>query len=263
MAPLRIRQKFDKYRIERKLGEGGFALVYQAFDTIEGVRVALKLPHQTPVAEDVLREVRLTAKLDHPNILPLKYASYIEDRFVIVTPLGERTLADRLRSRLHFNTAMDYAEQMLHAVAHAHAYNVMHCDIKPENMILFADNVLRLSDFGLAKVSWRTIASSGSGTLGHMSPEQAMGQASLRSDVFSLGLILCRMLAGEWPAWPYEWPPLGYARMRRRCHPDLIQFIQKSMEFKPRKRYRDAGQMLTAFTRLKRRALAFAQSKKR
>ncbi|WP_145055308.1 serine/threonine-protein kinase [Lignipirellula cremea] len=258
MLQLRVRQKFDKYRIEKKLGEGGFATVYQALDTIEGIRVALKIPYHSPVDEDVLREVRLTARLDHPNILSLKYAAYIQDHFVIVTPLGERTLSDRLRSRLNFVTMIDYIEQMLEATAHAHREKVMHCDIKPENMILFPQNVLRLADFGLAKVSWRTVASSGSGTLGYMAPEQAMGQASFRSDVFSLGLIICRMLSGEWPAWPYDWPPPGYARIRRRAHADLIQFVQKSMEFKPRDRYRDADQMLNAFRRIKSRSLKFA-----
>lgn len=259
---LKARQKFDKYRIERKLNESPFASVYQAYDTIEGVRVALKIPHESMLEDGVLQEVhhevRLTARLEHPHILPLKYAAVIEGRFVMITPLGDRTLADRLRSRMSLVTALDYAQQMLEAVAYAHRHRVMHCDIKPENMILFANNQLRLADFGIAKVALRTVRSSGSGTLGYMAPEQAMGKPSFRSDVFSLGLIIYRMLSGEWPEWPYDWPPPGYRRVRSRVHPEFIALLRRSLEVKPNKRYRDADQMLAAFLRIKRRTLRYA-----
>ena len=114
---LRTRQRLGKYRIEKRLGVGGFAVVYQAMDTIEGVRVAIKVPHQQVVTDDVLRdfrnEVRVTAQLDHPNILPIKDASFIDEQFVIVSQLGERTLDDRLRRRMSLETALGYAEQML------------------------------------------------------------------------------------------------------------------------------------------------------
>jgi eukaryotic-like serine/threonine-protein kinase len=99
-SSLRARQRLGKYRIERRIAQGGFALVYEALDTIEGVRVALKMPHQYNVTASMLdtfqREARLVAKLDHPNILPLKDASFIDGRFVITCRLGEKTLADRL-----------------------------------------------------------------------------------------------------------------------------------------------------------------------
>lgn len=266
-AHLKSRQKFDKFRIEGRLSESGFATVYQALDTIEGVRVALKIPHSGMLNEAVLQdfrnEVRLTAKLDHPHILPLKYATFIDGRFVIITPLGERTLADRLRSRMSLPTALNFAEQMLEAVAHAHRHRIMHCDIKPENMILFPNNRLRLTDFGIAKVALRTVRSSGSGTLGHMAPEQAMGKPSFRSDVFSLGLIIYRMLAGEWPEWPYHWPPPGYRRLRGRVHPDFIAFLRKSLEVAPHKRYCDADQMLVAFRRVKARTRRYLAAKRR
>ena len=138
---LRARQKLGKYRIERRLGEGSFATVYQAMDLIEGIRVALKIPHTSVMNDEVLKdfrkEVRLTARLDHPNILPLKNASFINGEFVIVTPLGEKSLADRLRLRISFEKVLDFADQMLQAVAYAHGQRIMHCDIKPENMVLF------------------------------------------------------------------------------------------------------------------------------
>jgi eukaryotic-like serine/threonine-protein kinase len=264
---LRPRQKLGKYRIERRLAVGGFASVYQAMDTIEGIRVALKIPRSQHVTDEVLNdfrhEARLTAKLDHPNILPLKDASFIEDHFVIVFQLGERTLADRLRSRLSFEVAIDYAQQMLDAVSYAHRMNIIHCDIKPENFIVFPNNRLRLADFGIAKVAQRTIKGSGSGSVGYMAPEQAMGRPSLKSDVFSLGLIFCRMLSGQWPEWPFAWPPPGYERLKRNAHPDLIDFLHRATEPNPRRRYRDAEQMLNAFRRVRPRAERYAERRKR
>lgn len=259
---LRARQKFGKYRIERRLGEGGFATVYQAMDLIEGIRVALKIPHASVMDDEVLKdfrnEVRLTARLEHPNILPLKNASFINGHFVIVTPLGEKSLADRLHIRMSFEKILDFADQMLQAVAYAHQQCIIHCDIKPENMILFPINRLKLTDFGIAKVALKTASSSGSRTLGYMDSEQAMGQPSFRSDVFSLGLIIYRMLSGRWPEWPYEWPPPEYNRMRRRVNPELFEFLCRALQIKPRKRFRDADQMLHTFRRIKPRALRYA-----
>jgi eukaryotic-like serine/threonine-protein kinase len=264
---LKARQKLGKYRIERRLADGGFATVYQALDTIEGIRVALKIPHASVVNESLLndfrKEARLTARLDHAHILPLKNASFIDGQFVIVSPLGEKTLADRLRSRMSLRTALDLAEQMIDAVAYAHRQRIIHCDIKPENFIIFPGGRVRLTDFGIAKVAQRTIRASGSGTVGYMAPEQAMGKPSLRSDVFSLGLVLYRMLTGTLPEWPYRRPPAGYRRLRGRVHPELIEFLRKAMEMNPRKRFRDADQMLTAFRRVKPRALLYAAARRR
>lgn len=263
---IKTNQKLGKYRIERKLGDGGFAVVYQALDTIEGVRVALKIPYGRYVNSDVLsefrNEVRLAAKLDHPNILPVKNADFIDGQFVIVTPLGERTLADRLAKRISLVKALDYADQLLAAVAFAHEHRIIHCDVKPENLILFSDNRLRLSDFGIAKVALKTIRASGSGTVGYIAPEQAMGKPSFRSDVFSAGLVIFRMLAGKLPEWPFAWPPPGYQRMRGRLHPDLIDFVRKAIEVEPRRRFRDAVQMRAVFGRVKPRALRYRVTNK-
>jgi serine/threonine-protein kinase len=264
---IKPRQKLGKYRIERKLANGGFAIVYQAMDTIEGIRVALKVPHTDNIDDSVLREfrqeVRMTAKLDHPNILPLKNASFIDNRFVIVFPLGEKSLDERLRSRLSMHTALYYSEQLIEAVAYAHRQRIIHCDIKPENVIIFGGNRLRLTDFGIAKVALRTVRASGTGTVGYMAPEQAMGKPSFRSDVFSLGLMLYRLFAGDWPEWPYEWPPAGYHRLRGRVHRDLIAFLRKAIEINPRDRYRDADQILAAFRKVKAKALHHETARQR
>lgn len=253
--------RLGKYRIERKLAAGPFANVYRAMDNIEGARVALKIPHAhlmtKEVLEDFRNEVRLIARLDHPNILPLKNASFIDEHFVIAFPLGERTLAERMQSRMAMRTVLDYAEQMLDAAAFAHANRVIHCDVKPENFILFPGNRLRLTDFGIALVAHRTVQGSGWGTMGYVAPEQAMGKPSFRSDVFSLGLVLYRMLAGHLPEWPYNWPPPGYEKLRGRVHPDLIELLRKATEFHSHERFEDAEQMRAAFGRIKPRALRY------
>ncbi len=255
---LKARQKLGKYRIERRLADGPLAAVYQAFDTIHGLRVALKIPHRRMMDDyflaDFRKEVRVLAKLDHPNILPIHNACFIDGLFVIAMPLGEDTLGARLQRRISTAKALDYTAQILAAVAHAHEARIIHCDIKPDNFILFPGDRLRLTDFGFSKLARRRIEASGSGTVGYVAPEQAMGRPVLASDVFSVGLILCRMFSGSLPHWPYDWPPPGAARLRQKLHPDMVALIQRAIEVKPARRYHDGMQMLAAFERIRQPA---------
>ncbi len=266
-SELKIRQKLGKYRIERRLGSGGFAAVYQAMDTVQGIRVAIKVPHAQYTTEAVLtefrKEIRTTAPLEHDNILPIKDASIIEDRLVVVFPLGEETLQQRMMRRISLESAFEIAEQILRATAMAHSHKVIHCDIKPENVIVFAGNRVRLADFGIAKVSQKTVQGGGTGTIGYMAPEQAMGKPSFRSDVFSIGLIVWRLLSGEWPEWPFKWPCSGYSKMRGRIHPDFIDFMRRAIDVNPKHRYRDAEVMLSNFLKLKNRTLRHARSRRK
>jgi len=258
---LKNRRRLGKYRIRRRIGAGAFATVYEAYDTIEGIRVALKIPHLDQLDQESLdlihREVRLTARLDHENILSLRNAMMVDGYFVIATPLGERSLTDRLHYRLGPRTALSYAEQLLDALAYAHEQRIIHCDIKPDNVILFPEGVVRLADFGIAKVALRTrtIMGSGQGTVGYIAPEQAMGKLSFRSDVFSMGLLIYRMFAGELPEWPFDWPLPGADRLRRTVSRDFIAFLRRSIEVRERKRFRDGVQMQRAFERVAPRAL--------
>ncbi|WP_436717688.1 serine/threonine-protein kinase [Roseiconus lacunae] len=258
---LRSGSRLGKYRLDKRIGQGGFADVYSATDTLLGIKVALKIPSAQWVTEDLVdefrREVRLSLRLEHPHILPIRDASFIDDHLVVVTPLADRTLDDRLKKRLRFESAFEYASQLLDAVAFAHEEGVIHCDIKPENIFLFADDTLKLGDFGIAKVAQKTIHGSGTGTLGYMAPEQAMGKPSRRSDVFSIGLIIYRMFSGKWPEYPFEWPLPNAATLRRRVHRDAINIIRKSLQVSPRERYADAGKMAQAWEKSRLKAFRY------
>ncbi len=255
---LRARQRLGKYRIGKTLAKGGFAAVYQGYDTIERLPVAIKVPDQHLLDDEAMKllahEVRLIARLEHPGILPVKNATIEEGIFLIVYPLGEETLDARLRRRLPIVEALSYADQLLDVLAYAHQRRVIHCDIKPDNIILFDGQRVRLTDFGIARVAagTRTIAS-GAGTVGYIAPEQALGRPSLRSDVFSIGLVIWQMLSGQLPEWPYRWPLPGHERMRRSVHRDMVAVLRRAMELDERKRFKNAGAMLQAFRAARRK----------
>lgn len=262
---VRVGQKLGKYKIKRRIARGGFGEVFAAYDTVEQIHVALKIALDESTAagaaEDLLHEVRITAKLQHENILPIKNADYIGPVLVLAQPLGEQSLATRMRKRMSFERRMDYASQLLAGVAHAHLRRVMHRDIKPDNVILFADGSVRLADFGIAKSSRSSSDETGSGSLGYIAPEQALGKPTLRSDVFSLGLVIHELVTGSLPVWPFRWPVDGCDRLRRH-HPDLGAFIRRAIEVDARKRYRDADVMRRAFEPVKRRALRHAAARR-
>ncbi|GJM22740.1 MAG: hypothetical protein DHS20C15_26550 [Planctomycetota bacterium] len=256
---LRARQKLDKYRITRRLGRGGFAEVYEAEDTVEGIQVALKVPHAHLVDKaslaDFRREIRLTARLDHPNIVPIKSAGEVGGVFLIAQPLGLGTLHDRLKKRVSVRTALEWSQQLLEALAHAHGQRVIHCDVKPENLLIFPGNKLRLADFGIAKVAQGRISAAGTGTVGFIAPEQAMGRPSLRSDVFSAALVIWRLFSGKLPEWPYKQPLPGQEKVAALL-PAFEQFLLKALSVHEEERHADCVKMLAAFQRLRPRLLA-------
>jgi serine/threonine-protein kinase len=248
-----------KYRIGRKIAEGGFAVVYRARDTVEQIDVALKIPHvqSGQAMSDLLKEVHIGSRLDHPNILPIKNATIEEGRLLIAYPLAERSLDTRLRYRISSRVALNIGEQLLDAVAYAHARRVIHCDINPNNVLLFPNNRVTLADFGIARISARTkaLSGSGTGTVGYIAPEQAMGRPSFRSDVFSVGLVFYRMLGGALPKWPFRAPLPGMDRLRRKLRPPALEWLMRAVEVDERKRYKTGVEMQAAFDRVKKRAL--------
>jgi len=249
---LRARQKIGKYRILGRIASGPLADVYRAYDTIQKIKVALKIPKPDENAghEEFLHEVRVATRLQHPNILSVLNASYIDEQFVIAMNLGEESLADRIERRTSTAVKLDLAGQGLAALAHAHEHKIIHCDIKPENFILFPGNCLKLADFGFAKLSLRTLKASGSGTIDYIAPEQAMGRPKFQSDVFSMGLVLYRLFSGKLPEWPFTWPMAGHEMLKARVRPELIEVLKKAIQLDPAKRYRTAVQMYADYDRI-------------
>ncbi|MEM9585950.1 MAG: serine/threonine-protein kinase [Planctomycetota bacterium] len=252
---LRRGTRLDQYRLQKQLGEGGFASVYSAYDQSTRRHVALKIPHthgsSGQTAEDIQREVDLMADLEHPGVLRLIEAREIRGHFVIAFPLGEESLAERLGRRMGRATAIKLIYQMVSAVAFAHENQILHRDIKPENLILFPENRVCLTDFGLARVESGDHYDSASGTLGYIAAEQAMGKPTFRSDVFSLGLVIYRMLSGALPEYPFLPPLPEYNKLRRGISRDLVALIRKAIDPDPKKRFRDAVAMNNALLRIR------------
>ncbi|MEC9376266.1 MAG: serine/threonine-protein kinase [Pseudomonadota bacterium] len=244
-----------KYRIEKKLSSGSRANVFKAYDTIHGIRVALKVANPNLLEDDFLeefrREARLSSRMDHENILPVQNASFIDGFFVIAMRLGIETLADRLTRRISSIRALEFASQAIAAVSHAHECKIIHCDVKPENFILFPDNRLRLSDFGFSKIALRTIKASGSGTVGYLAPEQALGRPMFQSDVFALGLVIYEIFSGHLPEYPYKWPLPGHNRIRKKLRRKTIALLRKSLELRHQDRFKNAVAMENAFDQIR------------
>src|SRR5215210_215842 len=203
----------DRYRIEGEIGAGGMATVYLAQDLRHDRKVALKLlrPELSAVigAERFLAEIKLTANLQHPHILPLFDSGEADGYLFYVMPFiqGE-TLRDRLNreKQLPVTDAVRITTEVASALDYAHRHGVVHRDIKPENILLHDGQAL-VADFGIAlaasKASGARMTETGMslGTPHYMSPEQAMGEREItpRSDVYALGAVLYEMLTGEPP----------------------------------------------------------------
>src|SRR6266508_4508106 len=203
----------DRYRLDREIGAGGMATVYVAHDLRHDRRVALKVlrPELAAVigAERFLGEIRLTANLQHPHILPLFDSGEADSYLFYVMPFVQgETLRDRLNreKQLPVVDAISIATEVASALDYAHRSGVVHRDIKPENILLHDGRAL-VADFGIAlaasKASGSRMTETGMslGTPHYMSPEQAMGEREItaRSDVYALGAILYEMLTGEPP----------------------------------------------------------------
>ena len=229
------------------------------------MKVALKIPRPDDLQghEEFLHEVRVATRLKHPNLLGVLNASYIDDQFVIALELGVESLADRLERRISTANALDLAGQALAGLAFMHENRVIHCDVKPENFILFPGNRLKLADYGFAKVRVRTLKASGSGTIDYIAPEQAMGRPKFQSDVFSAGLVIYQMLSGKLPEWPFEWPLPAQDRLKQRVRPEFIDFLQRAIQLDPKQRFADASVMYMAFERLQSHARKQVSNRKK
>ncbi len=261
----------DRYVLERELGAGGMATVYLARDLRHDRYVALKVlrPELAAVvgAERFLHEIKTTAHLQHPHILPLHDSGEADGSVFYVMPYVEgETLRDRLRreKQLPVEDTVRIASEVASALDYAHRHGVVHRDIKPENILLYEGQAL-VADFGIALAVSRTdggtrMTESGMslGTPHYMSPEQAMGEREItgRSDIYALGCVTYEMLTGDPPftgstaqaivAQMLTERPRGIAAQRRTVTPAMEAAVFRALEKLPADRFASAVEFAEA-----------------
>jgi serine/threonine protein kinase len=271
------------YRIDGVLGSGGVGRVYLARDTARHCTVAIKLVdprRQRP--QELVREARLAASLDHPSICAIYGVDYLgEEPFLVMEHVKGMPLSKVIRSRrsVSATTALGFARQIASAVAHAHDRGVIHGDLKSSNVMIGPDGHVTLLDFGLAVRrnadaggweldSTRLSQTSGgaAGTVPYMAPEIIRGQPpSVQSDIWALGILLFEMLVGRRPFvgnTPYEMASNILTNQRTRMESvvqgPIREVIDRCLSVDPAGRYGSADELAAAFRLLRRRRRGWA-----
>jgi len=272
-SPAMIGRSLAHYRIEEKLGGGGMGIVYQAYDTHLRRSVAIKMLRPEVMGDPqqkkrLLEEARAASALNHPNIVTI-YDIINEggSDFIAMELVGGKTLAKRIsEGRLPTVETMKFAIQIVSAVARAHRAGIIHRDLKPANIMINEEGMVKVLDFGLAKLTHlesgasdqstlTTIPRSETGTIAgtpaYMSPEQALGRpVDARSDIFSIGVILFQCLTGQLPfaheaggASPLNWlweQPLPLRSLVPDAPEALERIVQRCLEKDPAARHESA-----------------------
>ena len=262
-TPFEVGDIVARYRIDGVLGSGGMGHVYLARDRALERTVAIKLVdprRQSP--QELVREARLAASLDHPSICTIHGVDYLgEEPFLVMEHVKGMPLSKVIRGRrsISITSALDFARQIASAVAHAHDRGVIHGDLKSSNIMIGPDGHVTILDFGLAvrrhpclesgTDSTRVAPSSGAaGTVPYMAPEIIRGQpTSVQSDIWALGVLMFEMVAGRRPfagSTPYELAANVLANRRTRME-SLVQgpirgIIDRCLAIDPAERYPSA-----------------------
>jgi eukaryotic-like serine/threonine-protein kinase len=284
--------RIGDYEVLAALGAGGMGSVYKVRHAISQRIEALKviLPNASAgseMTERFLREIRLQASLEHPHIASLHNAFRLHDELVMVMEFVEGvSLRDKLRSPgITLGQALEYAAQVLSALAYAHAHGVIHRDIKPSNVMIASHGVVKLLDFGLA-ASLNPGATPGRddaeltqpgtmlGSPYYISPEQALGdRADARSDVYSTGAMIYEMVAGRPPFDPgssggayaiiaahLRTPPKSPSEVNPQVPPELASIILKALAKAPADRFPSAQEFLAALDAIRSDAVHLSET---
>ncbi len=268
------------YKILEKLGEGGMGVVYKAYDTVLERDVALKflppyLTSDSTEKERFYHEARAASALNHPNISTIYEINEHEGQLFIAMECVEgRTLKELVESEPpSIKTTLDIAIQVCDGLAEAHEKQIVHRDIKSENVMLTPKGQAKIMDFGLAKVKGAkklTKAGSTLGTAAYMSPEQMEGEeVDARSDIFSFGVVLYELLTGKLPFRGEHQAALLYsilneepspiARFNEKAGGELQRIVGKALAKDRKERYQHADDIL-ADLRRERKALEYSRT---
>lgn len=255
-------EKLGHYYLLETLGAGSTSIVYKAQDRRQGRTVALKVIRSDKAKAHFEREVLLSRNLKHPHISIVERIEVLEDgRVLMVLPFYEGKTLDKLLVPIHWAEALEYIYQVAVGLAHAHAQHLLHCDIKPANLML-AKGQIKILDFGLARLQEDETVFEQLGTLEYMSPEAARGQKlSAGSDLWSLGVVFYEMLTGISPFRSAS--PMTTLRHIAEKDPPLVSglrpglpegfdlVLQKLLTKKPDQRYSSAEDLLSDLSLLK------------
>jgi len=267
----------NRYRLDRKLGEGGMATVYCGTDILLRRRVAIKVLREQYAADAEFvrrfyQEAESAAKLSHPNIVNTYDVGHQNDTYFIVMELVDGpSLAEIIAAdgRLPEPVAIDYATQIASGLAYAHRQGLLHRDIKPANVLVTKDDVVKLSDFGIARaVSQQTMALTKPGlvmgSVYYISPEQAQEhEIHETADLYSLGVVLYQMLTGKLPytgespvtvALKHISDPVPAIDLRTTgVSPALASIVNRLLQKKPENRFQSASDLATALREARER----------
>ena len=269
-----IGKTISHYKIIEQIGAGGMGVVYKVQDTKLDRFVALKFlpPHLTSSEDEKQRfihEAKAASALQHNNICNIHEIDETEEGqlFICMDYYDGDTLDKKIKDKpLPIDEAIDISNQIAQGLAKAHEKDIVHRDIKPANIMLTSDGVVKILDFGLAKLSTQTkLTKEGTtlGTIAYMSPEQTRGESvDHRSDIWSLGVILYEMLSGQLPfKGDYEQAvmygianetPEPISGLRSGIPIELERIVMRMLEKDPRDRYQHVDDLLSELNKLRR-----------